>query len=254
VLITGDLADRGQARAYEHLREILSDLRARYFVMPGNHDKHDEFRRAFADQPYLPATGEFAQFAIDDLPVRIVATDSVVPGQTKGHLCEARLGWLDRTLAQRPSTPTIVAMHHAPIRTGLAHFDAVGMEGVEALEDVIRRHPQVERIVCGHVHRAIQVRFAGTIVSTCPSTAHQVALDLRPDGMDSFTLEPPGFQVHRWNGRTLFTYTANVGSFEGPFPSTDPWCPTTGPRRRSRPPRSRISSTAPWPRPVPAAR
>jgi 3',5'-cyclic-AMP phosphodiesterase len=68
------------------------------------------------------------------------------------------------------------------------------------------------------VHRAIQVRFGGTIVSTCPSTCHQVALDLRPDGMDSFTLEPPGFQVHRWNGQRLFSYTVNIGTFDGPFP------------------------------------
>lgn len=218
VLVTGDLADRGQRAAYEHLREILSGLRVRYYVMPGNHDRHDEFRRAFADHAYLPAGGEFVQFTIDHLPVRIVALDSVVPGQTRGALCEARLRWLDRTLAERPATPTLVAMHHAPIRTGLAHFDAVGMDGVEALEQVIRRHPHVERIVCGHVHRAIQARFAGTVVSTCPSTAHQVALDLRTDGMDSFSLEPPGFQLHRWNGSTLFTYTANVGSFEGPFP------------------------------------
>jgi hypothetical protein len=45
-----------------------------------------------------------------------------------------------------------------------------------------------------------------------------VALDLRADGMDSFTLEPAGFQLHRWTGRALFTHTLAVGRFEGPFP------------------------------------
>ena len=38
--------------------------------------------------------------------------------------------------------------------------------------------PQVERIVAGHLHRPITRRFAGTVASTCPSTAHQIALDL----------------------------------------------------------------------------
>jgi hypothetical protein len=38
---------------------------------------------------------------------------------------------------------------------------------------------------------------------------------------DAFTMEPPGFQLHRWNGRTLFTYILNVGSYEGHFPSTE---------------------------------
>src|SRR5947208_1030624 len=72
VLISGDLADRGEALAYEHLREILADLQIPFYVIPGNHDRLDVFRRYFADQPYLPVDGEFIQFAIDDLPVRIV--------------------------------------------------------------------------------------------------------------------------------------------------------------------------------------
>jgi len=218
VLITGDLADRGQPEAYAHMREILRDLTLPYFVITGNHDRIDAFRAAFADQPYLPQQGPFIQYVLDHFPLRLVAVDSVVPGRTRGLICEERAAWLDATLAQARDRPTIVMMHHAPFVTGLAHFDEVGMEGVDALEAVIARHPQVERIICGHVHRAIQVRFGGTIASTCPSTAHQVAADLRPDGIDSFTLEPPGFQLHRWNGRALFTYTINVGVFDGPYP------------------------------------
>jgi 3',5'-cyclic AMP phosphodiesterase CpdA len=218
VLMTGDLADKGDRSAYAHLREILADLKAPYYVIPGNHDKLAEFRLAFADQDYLPQTGEFIQYAIESLPLRLVAVDSVVPGRTRGTLCDERLAWLERTLAQRPDAPTLVMMHHPPFVTGLTHIDEVGMERSDEIERVIARHPQVERILCGHVHRSTQIRFGGTIVSTCPSTAHQAALDLRPNGLDSFTLEPPGFQVHRWTGRVLFTYTLNVGKFDGPFP------------------------------------
>jgi 3',5'-cyclic AMP phosphodiesterase CpdA len=218
VLITGDLADRGERGAYANLREILADLATPFIAIPGNHDRVGEFRRAFADQPYLPADGDLIQFAIEKPPLRIVAVDSVVQGRTRGLIDESRAAWLDRTLATRPDTPTLVLMHHAPFVTGLQHFDEIGMDGTEVLERVIARHPQIERVLCGHVHRSTQIRFGGTLVSTCPSTAHQAALDLRSDGLDSFTLEPPGFQLHRWTGRTLFTYTLNVGCFEGPFP------------------------------------
>jgi len=218
VLITGDLADKGQRTAYAHLREILAELKAPYYVIPGNHDKVAEFRLAFADQPYLPTTGEFILYAIETLPLRLVAIDSVVQGRTRGTLCDERLAWLDRTLAARPDAPTLVMMHHAPWVTGLKHFDEVGMDRSAELERVIARHPQVERVLCGHVHRSTQIRFGGTIASSCPSTAHAAALDLRANGLDSFTLEPPGFQLHRWAGGVLFTHTLNVGRFEGPFP------------------------------------
>jgi Icc protein len=187
-------------------------------VIPGNHDKIAEFRLAFADQSYLPATGDFINYTIETLPLRLVAVDSVVPGRTRGTICDERLAWLDRTLAARPDAPTLVMLHHAPWVTELAHFDEVGMDRGDEMERVIARHPQVERVLCGHVHRSTQVRFGGTILSACPSTAHQAALDLRPDGIDSFTLEPPGFQLHRWTGRRLFTHTLNVGRFDGPFP------------------------------------
>lgn len=218
VLITGDLADKGEPAAYAHLREILAGLRAPFCVIPGNHDRLAAFRAAFADHRYLPASGEFILYTIDDWPMRIVALDSVVQGRTRGGVCDERLAWIDRTLASRPDAPTLVIMHHPPFVTGLPHIDEIGMDHAGALETVIERHPQVERVLCGHVHRSTQIRFGGTIASSCPSTAHQAALDLRPDGLDSFTLEPPGFQLHRWTGRSLFTHTLNIGRFEGPFP------------------------------------
>jgi len=31
-----------------------------------------------------------------------VAVDSVVPGRTRGTICDERLAWLDRTLSARP--------------------------------------------------------------------------------------------------------------------------------------------------------
>ena len=74
-------------------------------------------------------------------------------------------------------------MHHPPFTTLIGHMDKIGlMSGIERLSAIVSRHPNVERIICGHLHRAIDVRFAGTIASTCPGPAHQVTLDLDPEG------------------------------------------------------------------------
>jgi hypothetical protein len=82
--------------------------------------------------------------------------------------------------------------------------------------------PQVERVLCGHLHRPIQARFGGTIASTCPSPAHQIALDLTPDAEARFKMEPPAFQLHAWRPQTgVITHTAYVGEFAGPYRFAD---------------------------------
>jgi 3',5'-cyclic AMP phosphodiesterase CpdA len=98
-------------------------------------------------------------------------------------------------------------------------MDNIGLlEGAQELERIVSRHPNVERIICGHLHRTIFRRFGGTIASTCPSPAHQVALDLRPDGPSAFVMEPPGFHLHEWRDGALVTHHAYIGDYPGPYP------------------------------------
>lgn len=218
VVVTGDLVDFGRIDEYERLRALLSPLQIPYFLLVGNHDARDELRTVFDDHAYLRQGGAFVQYALEEWPVRIVAIDTMVPMQGGGALCAERLDWLDRTLAQQPDRPTIIAMHHPPFVTGIGHMDKIGLADSAGLARIVRRHPNVERIICGHLHRDIQVRFAGTVAGTCPSVAHQVALDLRDDAPSRFRLEPPGYQLHYWrDGHGLRTHTGFIGDFAGPY-------------------------------------
>jgi 3',5'-cyclic AMP phosphodiesterase CpdA len=218
VIVTGDLVDYGRPDEYALLRELLAPLTMPLYLLPGNHDERGALRAAFPDHAYLRQWEPFIQYAIEDFTVRLVALDSVIPLQGGGTLCGERLAWLDRTLATRPRVPTVVALHHPPFRTGIGHMDRVGFDASDALAAVIAKHPQVERVIAGHLHRPITARFASTVVSTCPSPAHQVALDIAPDAADDFILEPPAYQLHWWNGSQLVTHTAYVGEFAGPYP------------------------------------
>jgi 3',5'-cyclic AMP phosphodiesterase CpdA len=213
VVATGDLVDYGRDDEYALLRELLAPLDMPLYLLPGNHDGRDALRRAFPGHRWLRADADFVQYAIDDHPVRLVAIDTQVPGHGHGELCPQRLEWLDRTLAVRPDAPTVVLMHHPPFATGIGHMDLIGLAGADGLARVVARHPQVERLLCGHLHRPIHARFAGTVASVCPSPAHQVALDLAPGTRDDFVLEPPGYQLHRWDGATLVTHTAVLGDW-----------------------------------------
>jgi 3',5'-cyclic-AMP phosphodiesterase len=219
VVVTGDLVDFGKPEEYATLKALLAPLPMPYYLIPGNHDERGAMRAAFSDHAYLRQSDVFVQYAIDDWPVRIVALDTVIPGQSGGELCSDRLAWLESTLAAQPGKPTVVIMHHPPFETGIGHMDKIGLDGAPGLAAVIARHPNVERVLCGHIHRPIQMRFAGTIASVCPSPAHQVALDLAPDAPSRFRMEPPGYQLHKWTaGNGIVSHTAFIGEFAGPYP------------------------------------
>ncbi|MGJ7580866.1 phosphodiesterase [Variovorax sp. RHLX14] len=218
VVITGDLSDFGRAAEYAHLAELLAPLTMPVYLMPGNHDDRDEMRRSFPGHSYLGTEG-FVQYSVKVGAIRLLTLDTVVPGHSHGTLCAERLGWLEEQLETARHEPVVVAMHHPPFRTLIGHMDAIGLqEGGPELEALVARHPNVERIVCGHIHRAIDVRFGGTIASVSPAPGHQVALDLRPDAPSAWMLEPPGFRVHAWDGERLVTHLAPSGEFDGPYP------------------------------------
>src|SRR5438105_1042038 len=146
-VMTGDLVDHGNPAEYEHLRRLLAPLAMPIFVIPGNHDAREPLRAAFAGDGYLPADG-FLQFAIEDYPVRLVALDTLVPGEGGGLLCSERLAWLDHALAQAPARPVLLMMHHPPFLTGIERMDRAGDQrhrarygGREPTYYRARRHP-----------------------------------------------------------------------------------------------------------------
>lgn len=222
IVITGDLTDHGGAEEYANLRAILAAAEIPIYVIPGNHDSREALREAFAADGYLPAEG-FLHYTIEGYPLRIVALDTHIPGEHGGLLCAERLDWLDRALSAAPAQPTLVMMHHPPFATGIRHMDKHALHNPGEFAAVIRRHEQIERILCGHLHRTIDHRFAGTIAGTAPATAHQLVLDINPDAPAEFTFEPAGYQLHYWReGVGLVTHTCVFGDWPGPFPYRAP--------------------------------
>ena len=217
VIATGDLIHEGQREEYEHFSEMLSPLSIPVYLIPGNHDDRDNMRSVFADHDYLPA-GQFLQYSVDEQPLRLVFLDTLIPGETGGELCGERLTWLAEKLDAEPNRPTFIAMHHPPFLTGISPFDrnrnGYGLIGAELLGNVIARHPQIERIVCGHIHRPISTKWYGTTVSVAPSTSHQIELDLVGDRQLTLVNEPPAVDLHVWisNG-SLISHRSYIGDY-----------------------------------------
>lgn len=208
VLVTGDLTTDGNDEDYRHLRGILDQLDMPFYVMPGNHDDRGCIRAAFRHDGYLPESG-YLNYVVDGYPVRIVCLDTLHDGHDGGRLCLDRLQWLEATLAEDRSVPTVVAMHHPPFLTGLAPFDRDPLEGADAFAAIVAGNPHVERVLCGHLHRPVETRWHGLTVGVAPSTAFEIALDLREGA--PFRLvngAAPGYQLHLLTRGGLVTHTA----------------------------------------------
>lgn len=90
----------------------------------------------------------------------------------------------------------------------------------------LRRHPRMQLLATGHVHRAALTLFAGVPTTMCPAPNHAVDLDLAGLREPSFKVEPPAFHLHSWfpgeGLGTVVTHQVPIGSFGGPHPFSDP--------------------------------
>jgi len=221
VVVSGDLVDFGTAEAYQTLREALARLTLPFRLMPGNHDDRQRLRAAFPDHVYLQQ-GETLHWQLEVKGIQLLALDSSVPQQPWGFVDEAQLTWLEQQLERAPQLPTLVFLHHPPFFCGIEHMDQQPLRNAEALAAVIQRHAQVERVLSGHLHRAVQARFAGTLACVAPGVSHQVALDFSAAGPAHFVLEPPGFLLHRWQPQQgMSTHLCAIGDYPGPWPFYD---------------------------------
>jgi 3',5'-cyclic-AMP phosphodiesterase len=218
VVATGDLVNLGSLSEYEYLKSLLQDLKIPIFLLPGNHDDQATMRQAFPEATYWPAHGTALNYTVDQFPVRLIMLDTIVAQQPEGMLSEDSLAWLETQLAAKPEQPTIIFLHHPPFISGIAMMDPIRLLNSDRLADIVSRYANVERVACGHIHRPIQCRWAGTLACSTPSLVHQVSLDLRPDYAGSYHLEPPAYMLYTWiEGQGIVSHLQYVGPFAGPY-------------------------------------
>jgi 3',5'-cyclic-AMP phosphodiesterase len=217
VLATGDLVDAGRADEYTRLAELLAPLAMPYLLVPGNHDCRETLRAAFPTHSWLMGHDGFIQYAVEDHALRLIGLDTTEPERIGGILCDRRLAWLDDQLS-RSARPTILFMHHPPFATGMPYHDGDRVENRDAFAAVLRRHPHVKWVLCGHVHRAISVHWAGTPMSAVSSTAHQLVLNLGRDTDLQFAMEPPACQILVAGPEGIVAHVCPIGEFDGPYP------------------------------------
>lgn len=209
VVVTGDLTDDGSEENYRRVRELLERFDAPVHVLPGNHDDRRNLRQAFG----LPGTGEEPiNYSVAIGELRLVVFDSIVPGQDAGEYSEEQLDWLDQELGRHSGSPTLLALHHPPLPTGMPEWDAINLTPAdrEAMADVVARHPQLLAIAGGHLHRTAAGTLAGCAVFSAPSASLQARPDFANNDVDF--VDPPGFALHVFHDGDFSSQVELLGS------------------------------------------
>ncbi len=191
LILSGDVADRGEAEAYVRLRPVIDAALARFgaklLVAPGNHDDVALLRRHLLGRELAPGP-------LDEVVrvggLRLVGMDSTVPDEVRGELDDAQLEALADELAEPAADGTVLVVHHPPIWSTTPMSELVALREPQRLADVIRGS-DVRLILSGHTHRVSAGTLAGVPVWISPST-----------GSHADVLARNGFRGHAGGGFT----------------------------------------------------
>jgi len=202
IVVSGDLVDRGEAEEYEALLEIFREVDIPTYFGVGNHDRRAPFLAALEGNGAERDANGFVQYAVDLGAMRLVVCDTLDETQDSAAFCSDRADWLAATLDAEPEKPTIIALHHPPIVSGVQWMDPSPSDPwIGRLANAIRGRSQVRVVVCGHVHRTFHGILAGQLIAATSASSIQLTLDLSPvdlhqaDGRELLVEEPPGYAL-----------------------------------------------------------
>ncbi len=222
VLVTGDITYGGGQQEVELAASLLAQLRRPCFLVPGNHDHLPSLWEGFGGSA-IPAAADFMNYTIEGHAIRLIGMDSTDPGKPGGAMDACRCDWLAARLAEKPEQPTILFMHHPPVKCGVLETDEDGFAGIDRLARVVAEYDNILRVLCGHIHLEAHAAWRHILVSTAPSMGLQLGLDLTLTRPSEFYLGAPGYQLHYYHPeKHLVSHTIFVHSMNGPYPFEEP--------------------------------
>ena len=196
-VVTGDVADHGEADEYLVAIERFADIPTPANVLPGNHDFHVPLTvslpRPGLSMDRVQRVGPWLFVFADsngdgktvDADGRLV--DKADRIETNGLLGPQETAWIDEMIGASDAEHVWLWMHHPPAMSGAFASPEFDSEVGALLE----RNPTIRGIGAGHVHTDLVVELAERPVYVCP--AQTINFDIV-----NWTTLPPGYRTYEF--------------------------------------------------------
>ncbi|MFN0197081.1 MAG: phosphodiesterase, partial [Planctomycetaceae bacterium] len=206
LIITGDLAHDERHETYQRLRERLGSWVPRVRLLPGNHDLREAIATVFPE--FILPGRQTIGFELQLDHWQLLGLDSQVTGKSHGWIDDEQLSWLNRKLADDPTRPTMIFLHHPPVEVQSVWLDAIRLQNGDALREMLRDQPHVRSLFFGHIHQEFERQDETRGYYATPSTGVQFT-----PRAEVLTIDPvsPGFRVISLDEGRFETHVVRVG-------------------------------------------
>lgn len=192
IVITGDLTDRGDLKAYENFKNICDKSDVRIIKIIGNHDNRENFLTVFPEnfhnENFIQGVQEIENNALIFLDTKVENTDG-------GDMCDIRFEWFKNQLEKYKNKNTFVFMHHPPMSIGIKYMDKISFSSSNRLKELFLKYPNIKYLFFGHLHRAVTGLWADVPYMGIRGTNHQVALKMNDDLLHMTIDEQPTYGI-----------------------------------------------------------
>lgn len=176
-IMSGDLI-HDKSEYYHNYIQLCNQLNKPFYLMMGNHDLRDSLKNYILNKKLIDKNG-FINFTIDNYSLKIICLDTVIESVIEGEITKESLNWLEKELEKDKIRPTIIFMHHPPIKIGSVLFDDIKCKNGNDFLLLIKKYPNVFKIVFGHVHCIYSQTIKNLNLISCPSSSFQFPLKAR---------------------------------------------------------------------------